>query len=338
MRPLAGLLLLLSAARAEEEIRVERAADAVIVRSPISQANFLFRAPPDFREADAEDPFVVHLAATRDRITARIRLRFGQVTAGQARRGLDALVREKQSEYARGYGKLSVSGEGRRRLATTTGAAGARTVLVVVDGPRLYELFLDVSPADVPLADELARVAAGFTILDPKGALDVLRATESKAEVIEHDYYRLKVYKPAGFRQEEVDPDHDAGIFLHLRKEDRFRNRCDVRIRVHLARALKKTPTERAQRAIERFTNQYVDAKAPRKPRRSTWPGAKNAFKLKMVGKVPKTSSVIEEEWRVIEHENGRVYEIQLTTYGGAAREFKKDIRAFWKRLKIVSK
>ena len=65
--------------------------------------------------------------------------------------------------------------------------------------------------------------------------------------------------------------------------------------------------------------------------------GAKNAWKFKMVART-KAAGVIEEEWRVLEHENGRVYEIQLTTYGGAAREFRKDIRAFWKKLKISSK
>jgi hypothetical protein len=100
---------------------------------------------------------------------------------------------------------------------------------------------------------------------------------------------------------------------------------------------MKQTPAFKAQKAIERFVTKYQSAKAPKKPRRTGFAGAKNAWRFKMVGKT-KTSSVVEEEWRVIEHENGRIYEIQLTTYGGAAREFKKDIRAFWKKLKISSK
>jgi len=135
-----------------------------------------------------------------------------------------------------------------------------------------------------------------------------------------------------------VDPDSDKGIFLHLRRDDKYKNRCDIRIRVHLARALKQSTAAKAQKAIERFTTKYISAKAPKKPRRTSWAGAKNAYKMKMVGKVAKTSSVVQEEWRVIEHENGRVYEIQVVTYGGAAREFKKDLAAFWKKLKIISK
>ena len=279
------------------------------------------------------------LAAARGGETGRIRLRLGQLNAGQARRGLDALVRSKEAEYGRGYGKLEVSGEAERRLATTAGKEGARAVLVVVDGPRLYELFLDATPADGALAQGLERIAAGFTILDPKGAPAMLTAGDiSKPATIDHEYYRLSVYKPAGFLQEEVDPDTDKGIFLHLRRVDQHKNRCDIFIRVHLARTMKQTPAFRAQQAIERFTRKYIAARAPKKPKRASWPGAKNAYKLTMVGKLAKTASVVQEEWRVIEHENGRVYEIQMTTYGAAAREFKRDIKAFWKKLKIKSK
>jgi len=340
LRLLPGLLILLSVALAADEIRIERQDDAVIVRSPIAQGNFLFRAPPFFKEQEAEEAFAVHLSAERDKATAHIRLRLGQVTAGQARHGIDALVREKEAGYtAGGYGKLEVSGEGARRVGTTTGKAGRRTVLVIVDGPRLYELFVDVSPADAALGRQLAAVTSGFTILDPKGApVAGAEPADLKAGTIEHDYYRLKVYKPTGFAQQEVDPGRDQGIYLHLRREDKYRNRCDIRIRVHLARTMKQTPAFKAEKAIERFVNRYQSAKAPKKPRRTSFGGAKNAWKFKMVGKEAKTSSVIEEQWKVIEHENGRVYEIQLTTYGGAAREFRKDISAFWRKLKISSK
>jgi hypothetical protein len=339
LRLLTGSLILLSVALAEDEIRVERQDDAVIVRSPIAQGNFLFRTPRFFRQQEAEEPFAVHLRAKQGGAVAHIRLRLGQVTAGQARQGIDALVKEKKSGYTAGYGELTVSGEGARRLAKTTGEAGLRLVLVVVDGPKLYELFLDVSPADATLGRDLEAVATGFTILDPKGAPIAGAASgDLKAGTIDHEYYRLKVFKPAGFAQQEVDPDRDQGIFLHLRKEDKYRNRCDIRIRVHLARAMKQMPASKAEKAIERFVTKYESAKAPKKPRRTSIAGAKNAWKFKMVGKEPKSSGVVQEEWRVIEHENGRVYEIQLTTYGGAAREFKKDIRAFWRKLKIRSK
>jgi len=339
LRLLPGLLILLSVALAEDEIRIERQDDAVIVRSPIAQGNFLFRAPPFFKEAEAEEPFAVHLTAKQRKTTAHVRLRLGQVTAGQARHGMDALVAEKQAAYTAGYGTPKISGEGARRVVTATGEAGMRIVLVVVDGPRLYELFLDLSPADAVLARKLEAVARGFTILDPKGApAEGAPMGDLKAGTIEHDYYRLKVFKPDGFAQQEVDPDRDKGIFLHLRREDKYRNRCDIRIRVHLARAMKQMPLEKAEKALERFVTKYQSAKAPKRPQRTSFGGAKNAWKLKMVGKETKTSSVVEEEWRVIEHQNGRVYEIQLTTYGGAAREFKKDIKAFWRKLKISSK
>ena len=339
LRLLPGPLILLSVALAEDEIRVERQDDAVIVRSPIAQGNFLFRAPPFFKEVEAEEPFAVHLSAKQRKATAHIRLRLGQVTAGQARRGIDALVAEKQDAYAAGSGTPKISGEGGRRYMEIAGKAGWRMVLVVVDGPRLYELFLDHAPTDAVLARQLSAVARGFTILDPKGApAGGAPMGDLKAGTIEHDYYRLKVFKPAGFAQQEVDPDRDQGIYLHLRKEDQYRNRCDIRVRVHLARAMKQTPLDKAEKARERFVNKYQSAKAPKRPQRTTVGGAKNAWKLKMVGKETKTSSVVEEEWRVIEHENGRVYEIQLTNYGGAAREFRKDIQAFWRKLKISSK
>ena len=39
---------------------------------------------------------------------------------------------------------------------------------------------------------------------------------------------------------------------------------------------------------------------------------------------------------RNLEHQNDRVYEIQLTAYGGAAREWRKDLAMFWRKLKIT--
>jgi hypothetical protein len=338
-RFLPGLLILLSVALAEDEIRIERQDDAVIVRSPIAQGNFLFRAPPFFKKVGAEEPFAVHLSAKQRKSTAHIRLRLGQVTAGQARRGLDAFVKGKQDAYTADYGTPHVSGESDRRVVTSAGKAGVRMVVVLFDGPRLYELFLDHGPPDAVLARQLSAIAGGFTILDPKGApAGGTPMDDLKAGTIEHEYYRLKVFKPDGFAQEEVDPGRDKGIYLHLRREDKYRNRCDIRIRVHLARALKESAGEKAEKARERFVTKYQSVKAPKRPQRTSFGGAKNAWKLKMVGKETKTSSVVEEEWRVIEHENGRVYEIQLTTYGGAAREFKKDIKAFWRKLKISSR
>jgi len=228
------------------------------------------------------------------------------------------------------------SAETTAALSSGTGTAPATPVELRRPLP-ITSLF--VTAADAPLGRQLAAVTGGFTILDPKGApIAGAEPADLKAGTIEHEYYRLKVFKPTGFAQQEVDPGRDAGIYLHLRREDQYRNRCDIRIRVHLARTMKETPAFQAEKAIERFVNKYQSAKAPKRPRRTSFAGAKNAWKFKMVGKEAKSSSVVEEEWKVIEHENGRVYEIQLTTYGGAAREFRKDISAFWRKLKISSK
>ena len=44
------------------------------------------------------------------------------------------------------------------------------------------------------------------------------------------------------------------------------------------------------------------------------------------------------EERVFLEHENGRIYEIQVTTYAGALRAFKKQLKAFWKSIKIANR
>ena len=107
---------------------MDRDGDAVIVRSPIAQANFLFRAAGGFHQIEAPEGFAVMLEAkSAGGATATIRLRLGPLSPGQARRGLDAFVQERQSEYLQGYkGKLAVSGEENRRVATVRGKAGVR--------------------------------------------------------------------------------------------------------------------------------------------------------------------------------------------------------------------
>jgi len=47
---------------------------------------------------------------------------------------------------------------------------------------------------------------------------------------------------------------------------------------------------------------------------------------------------VIEEEWWILDHANGRVYEFHVECFGGASRAFKKDIEAFWRGIKIQEK
>jgi hypothetical protein len=336
----ASLPLLLSAAWAAEDIRVEALPDGVIVRSPAAAANFLFRAPKAFREVDVPEGFVAALAAEEDGSKATIRLRLGELTATEARAGLDAFVKARDAEYRAGLGGApGITGGRGRRLVAIEGEGSLRLVLALFDGPRRYELFLDATPGDSALAAQLAAVAEGFTLLDPKGPPDIGPATEGddKAATIEHDYYRLKLVKPKGFLQQEVDPDRDAGIFLHLRREDEQKNRCDIRIRVFLAKALKESVDAKAEKRLEEFKNGHETPRAPSRPTRGRWAGASTVYRMKLAGRLP-SGSVVEEEWLILDHENGRVYEIEVGSFGGAARAFKKEIDAFWRGLKITDR
>lgn len=339
IRLAACLPLLLSAAGAGEEILVETVEDGVIVRSPIAAANFLFRAPKGFRKADPGEGFSAGLAAEEGTAKASIRLRIGDLTATEARTGLDGFVKNHEEEYRAGFGgALGVTGGRGRRIAAIEGKEALRLVLVVFDGARRYELFLEAAPGDSALAAQLAPVAEGFTILDPKGAPDggPALAGGAKAMPIVHEYYRLKLLKPEGFLQQEVDPERDQGIYLHLRREDDQKNRCDIRVRVFLAKALKEQPDAKAQRRIDDFRNRYESPKGPERAARGRGPGANAAYKWKQVGK--QTGGVIEEDWWILDHQNGRVYEFEVTCFAAASRAFKKDIDAFWRGIKIEEK
>ncbi|MHC4957933.1 MAG: hypothetical protein ACYTGN_06115 [Planctomycetota bacterium] len=329
--PLAALAVRVDA---QEGIKFDRSSEAVIVRSGADHSNFLFRAPAAFRRAEAKAPYLVHLTATRDGAEAHIRLRVAEVAGADRRKAPATLAQAREKEY-RGTrkGKLEVKPDGVRAVATLAD----RTVVLVRDGTKLYELFCDGGPA---FKADLAEIADGFTILVPKGApVVVFRTPEDlKAKTLEHDYYRLKLTKPAGFAQEDVDPDSDNGIWLWLRAEDEERNVCNIRIRVFLAKASKKNAAQRAEDAIRRFDNKYPPARVPKKPKRTRFGGAKEAFKMTMAGRLPKSGIVVQEEVRVVEHTNGRLYEFQLTTYAGAQRAFKKQISEFWKKLKILGK
>ena len=331
-------LSVLSAAQEQDEIVVEREADgALVVRSPMSQGNFLFRAPAAFREATPPEGFAACLEARDGEATARIRLRLGKAAGAS----VDAFVKAREGEYRAGVAdKPDVPPQHAPALVRCAGAGAARTVLVVLDGPRSYELFLDAAPPGSGLAGKLDAVATGFTILDPKGPPPAVVPTGETAEetVIEHDYYRLKVVKPAGFEQRPVDPDADKGIFLHLHREDDEKNVCDIRIRVHLSKTVAADAQEIAAKAIEAFASKYPPAKVPKRPSRTGWPGADAAFKCKMAGKVSGTGAVVEEEWRVIDHSNDRLYEVQVTLFARASRAFKKDLQTFWRGLKIAGK
>jgi hypothetical protein len=320
MRPLLAVLALLAVARAEDKIQVERTAEALVVCSPPDQANFLFRAPASFKELPPAEPFRLDLGARKEGASARVRLKISTMGAADATKNPATLAREREKEYREGYpGDFAISGEGARRLVRVEGKQGCRRILLVRDGDRLYELFLDDSPAGSAFAAALDRIAAGFTILEPKGAPAEVRLTpeELKAKMVEHEYYRLKVLKPAGFVQEEVDPDKERGIWLHLRRKDQVGNLCEIKVRVFLARAVRLTTEEKAGKAIERFVNRYADARAPKKPKRTGWRDAKHAFRANMVGKWGKTGLVVHEDYLIVDHNNGRLYEFQVTMWAG---------------------
>ena len=260
----------------------------------------------------------------------RIRLRITSVAPADSRKPADVLARAREVEYRAGAkGDFTIKPEGARARASV----GNRTILLVRDGTRLYELWLEGGEA-------VQAVANGFTILDPKGTSLASRATPEllKAKKLEHDYYRLKLLKPDGFMQQPVDPNTDKGIWLHLRAEDEVRNLCNIRVRVHLARTVKQTLAAKANVALNRFAKKYPNARVPKRPKNARWPGSKQALRLKMSGKLAKSGIVMQEEWVFLEHENGRIYEFQMTTYAGAQRAFKKQIKAFWKSIRIKNK
>jgi len=349
-RILFASLILLSAAGADDEISVRSEDDALVVRSPISRANFLFRVAGGFEQTGAPEGYAVELTAPRKNGAggadwARIRLRVATVgappaprTAGQWARaeagaGLDdPKAAKKDAEF---------SGRGARVRARLSGTEGSRKlerVLVALrDGSRIYLLFLD-RRGDRYEA-ELEKVASGFTILDPKGVPAGEEAPPDaealQPRTIEEDFYRLSVFKPEGFVRRTVVPAEDPGIVLHLRRYDDNRNLCDIRIRVWLKKTVKQSLEERARARIETFAGKYKDSKVPRRPRRTRWRGAEQALKAKLVGKQPRSGIVVTEEWRFIEHENDRVYEIQMTLAGDAERAWRKEIRKFWRRLRM---
>jgi hypothetical protein len=318
--PLAAVLLLfLSAAHAEDEIHVEREDDAVVVRSPIAQGNFLFRAPRGFREADPPEGFRLALAADAGRILLRL-TRPGAVDPA-------AFLKDRAKEYG---GTAEAAGRG-RWIARSRSDSGARTVLLVLDGTCAYELFLES-----PEPEALDAVAKGFTVLDPKGppgGAPVAAAT-AEAEEFEKEFYRLKLLKPEGFSVEAVDPNVDPGIVFRFRRVGEAGTITDIHVRVFLKKTLKEDVAERARKAIESFASRYPPVKGPKRPSKARFASAREAYRFKLAGRAT-TGALIEEEWLLVEHENDRVYEIQMTHWAGATRAFRKEIAAFWKRLEI---
>ncbi len=335
----AALLLLISAAYPGEEVHVDRTAEAVVVRSPMDQWNFLFRLPALFAEAAPAEGFQVDLTATGGSGgSARIRLRLSPLPGGETRDPIETIARAREKAYIVAPEPPPVyTPAANRCLVASRTPKGQRTVLVVVDGQRLYELFLD---GGGEFEDDLQRVADGFTLLDPKGRPEVPKesAGEQAEKLLEHDYYRLKLLKPQGFALMEVDPNRDPGIWVHLRRADPARGACDIRVKIHLSKALAESCVAKAEKALADMRTKYTDVRAPARPLKFATAASKEGYVIKVTGKLPAGGIVAAEEYRVIEHDNGRLYEFQMITLGGAAREFKREIAAFWKALKIIDR
>jgi len=273
----------------------------------------------------------VHLAAKRSGQPGVIRLRITPIQPAESRRPAPELARARKTEYlSKRKATFQVEGAGGRAVAK----AGSLTVLLVRDGDLLYELFCDGGAA---FGEDFASLVDGFTILSPKGvSLAVSAAPEElKAKTLSHDYYKLSLLKPEGFTREAVDPNREPGIWLTLRAEDKERNLCVIKVRVYLARTIKKSTEQRAAAAIKRFADRHLNAKVPKRPKRTRWAGAKEAYKFHVAGRLAKSGVVVQQDARYVGHQNGRLYEIEMTTYAGATRAFKKQIAAFWKSIRI---
>ncbi|MGQ0615065.1 MAG: hypothetical protein ACT4PV_15130 [Planctomycetaceae bacterium] len=351
---LLAVLLLLSAASAEEEIAVERDGDALVVRSPADKGNFLFSVPAEFARVEpVEAPLLLHWRASRAAgeqvagAAASVRLFRIEPPETEQRRDLGEVAKERAPGYRRGYGDptdLEVTGEGARRLlsfrGTLEGGPATRRVLLVRDGTRLYELVLDEAPAGSPFESMLLEVAEGFTLLEVKGAEGEAppAAEDLLPRKLEHDFYKLALLKPEGFLEEAVDANTDRGLVYAFRRRTPAGDVCVIRVRAWLGRTQTAGLDALARTALDRFTGTVNDPKVPKSPTVGSFPGAKQAFRLKMSGIQPKSAIVVQEELLLAEHGNGWIYEVQVTTYGGAAQLFKKELKAFWSALKVRGK
>jgi len=300
-----------------------------------------------------EAPLLLHWKASRAAAegqpgaAASVRLFRIEPPEAEQRRDLGEVARERAAGYQRGYGEpgaVEVTGEGARRLlsfrGTLEGGPAARRVLLVRDGTRLYELVLDEAPAASPFEKTLLRLAEGFTLLEVKGAEGEAppAAEDLVARKLEHDFYKVALLKPEGFLEEAVDANSDRGIVYAFRRRAPTGDLCVIRVRAWLARTQTAGLDALARTALDRFTGTVNDPKAPKSPTTGSFPGAKQAFRFKMSGTQPKSSIVTQEEVLLAEHGNGWIYEVQVTTYGGAAQLFKKELKAFWSAFRVRTK
>lgn len=334
--PLTLLLLLtpcLLAPCFADTITVDIGADAVVIRSPMSEGNFLMRLPAGFTESAAEEPWQKLVA--REGCTVRVRIE--KLSPDQDALGAAQLA----APRAKKLGDLKLEGQGgARRIGKGGGKGKTRLALFVRDGKRFYEVVIDLDPADAAAEKKLREVLENFTLLDPKGAPEATPQDPAalKAKELKHDFYKIRLIKPEGFGERPPDVDGDKGIWIHLRRVDKDNNTCEIRVRSHLAISSKLKADQLVAGSMKRFEAKFNDVRIPKKPKTWRFRGGKEGYSVEMAGRVPKSGMIVHAGYRAILHENGRIYEFDMILYGNAKRAFKKEIRAFWKSIKLRSK
>ena len=228
---------------------------------------------------------------------------------------------------------------GARRLGRKVDKGRTTLALYVRDGKRFYEIVVEFA-TDEAAEKEWRDVFEGFTLLDPKGAPEPAAVDPDalKAKKLSHDYYKITLIKPAGFSERPPDVDGDKGIWKHLRRVEENGDGIEIRVRTHLATASKLKTDALMARAMTRFGNSYNSARIPKRPKVWRMRGGKEGFQVQMAGKAKKSGVVVHADYRVLLHENGRLYEFDMVMYVNAKRAFAKEIKAFWKSIKLKAK
>ena len=320
------------AVAAPDSIEVESGDDAVIVRSPMSEGNFLLRLPAGFAATETEAPWGQQLKNG----DVTVRLRVSNVPSDKT----SSPVADLAAPRAKALGDLVLEGSGgARRIGRNAGKQRTKLALFVRDGTRYYEVLVEFASND-ETEKQWREVLEGFTLFDPKGAPEAATADPEalKAKKLTHDYYKLTILKPAGFVERPPDVDGDKGIWKHLRRVEPNGDGCEIRVRIHLASATKLKTDGLVQGAMKRFGNGYNNARIPKRPKIYRKRGSKEGFQVQMAGKVKKSGIVAWADYRVLLHENGRLYEFDMIMYANAKRAFAKELKAFWKSIKIKAK
>ena len=298
----------------------------------MAEGNFLMRLPGGFVEGDAAAPW----AKLLKKGDATFRLRIEPVPSDRSQ----SPVADLAAPVAKALGGLELEGSGgARRLGRKSEAERTQLALFVRDGKRFY-----VALAEFPSGDEAEKewrdVFEGFTLLDPKGAPEPVKADPEalKAKKLSHSFYKLTILKPARFAERPPDVDGDRGIWKHLRRVDENGDGAEIRVRTHLATASKLRIEDLTAAAMKRFENGYNSTRIPKKPKGWRVRGGKQGLQVQMAGKAKKTGIVVHADYRAVLHENGRIYEFDIVLFANAKRSYAKDLRAFWKVLKIKSK